>query len=44
MVLRDGEPSGKAGSLCKPFLRALILFFASVCKLWVRIRAKARGL
>ena len=28
MVLRDGEPSGKAGSLCKPFLRVLILFFA----------------
>jgi hypothetical protein len=41
--LLDGEPSGKAGSLCKPFLRALILFFTSVCKMWVRIRASAVG-
>src|SRR2546423_7937042 len=44
MVLLDGEPSGKAGSLCKPFLRALILFFTSVCKMWVRIRSLKQGM
>src|SRR5258708_21974583 len=43
MVLLDGEPSGKAGSPCKRFLRALILLFISVCNMWVRIRALAMG-
>ena len=43
MVLLDGEPSGKAGSLCKRFLRALILLFTSVCKMWVRIRPSGMG-
>src|SRR5229473_3777897 len=37
MVLLDGEPSGKAGSLCKRSLKAFTLLFISVCKLWVRI-------
>jgi hypothetical protein len=31
MVLPVGEPSGKAGSRCKPCLRALIWLFTSVC-------------
>ncbi len=44
MVLLAGEPSGKAGSFSKPFLKALILLFTSVCKMWVRIRLKSRGL
>jgi len=44
MVLLAGEPSGKAGSCCKPFLRARILLFTSVCNMWVSIRSKARGL
>src|SRR5713101_4060780 len=43
MVLPVGEPSGKAGSLCKPFLRAFILLFTSVCKMWVRISALDLG-
>jgi hypothetical protein len=43
MVLPAGEPSGKAGSPCKPFLRALILLFTSVCNMWVRIRLVAVG-
>src|SRR5947209_9351708 len=38
MALLAGEPSGKAGSLCKRLLRALIWLFTSVCKIWVRIR------
>ena len=38
-----GEPSGKAGSLCKPLLRAFISLFISVCKMWVRIRHECRG-
>lgn len=28
-----GEPSGKAGSLCNPFLKAVIWLFISVCKM-----------
>jgi len=43
MVLLAGEPSGKAGSCCKPFLRARILLFTSVCNMWVRIRARSQG-
>jgi hypothetical protein len=43
MVLQAGELSGKAGSLCKPCLRALILLFTSVCNMWVRIRLTRRG-
>ena len=43
MVLLAGEPSGKAGSCCKPFLRARILLFTSVCNMWVRIRAGSQG-
>jgi hypothetical protein len=43
MVLLAGEPSGKAGSLCKRCLRAFILLFTSVCKMWVRISALAQG-
>src|SRR5260370_24796956 len=43
MALRDGEPCGKVGSPCKRFLRALILLFTSVCKLWVRIRSHIVG-
>jgi hypothetical protein len=44
MVLQAGELSGKAGFLCKPCLRALILLFTFVCNMWVRIRAQAQGL
>src|SRR6266849_9046721 len=44
MVLLDGGRSGKAGSLCKRFLKAFTLLFISVCKMWVRIRHKCRGL
>src|SRR5438552_3949242 len=44
MVLRVGEPSGKAGSLCKRFLRAFIWLFTSVCNMWVRIRRFNRGM
>jgi Transposase DNA-binding/Transposase DDE domain len=43
MGLLDGEPSGKAGSLCKRCLRALILLFTSVCKMWVRISPSRGG-
>jgi hypothetical protein len=39
MALLDGEPSGKAGSRCKPCLRVFIWLFTSVYKMWVRIRA-----
>jgi hypothetical protein len=39
MVLLDGEPSGKAGSLCKRSLKAFTLLFISVCNMWVRISA-----
>ncbi len=44
MGLLDGEPSGKASSLCKRFLRVLILLFTSVCNMWVRIRATSGGI
>src|SRR2546425_12457318 len=44
MGLRDGEPFGKAGSLCKPSLKAFTLLLISVCKMWVRIRPGRRGL
>src|SRR6266566_8012828 len=44
MVLLDGEPSGKVGFRCKRFSKAFTLLFISVCNMWVRIRAKARGL
>jgi hypothetical protein len=44
MGLRDGAPSGKAGSLCTPFLRAFTLLLSSVCKMWVRIRRERWGL
>jgi hypothetical protein len=37
MVLLDGEPFGKAGSLCKRSLKAFTLLFISVCNIWVRI-------
>src|SRR5436305_10564523 len=43
MALLDGEPSGKAGSRCKPCLRVFIWLFTSVYKMWVRIRAQAAG-
>ena len=44
MVLLDGEPFGKASSLCKRSLKAFILLFISVCKMWVRIRLEREGL
>jgi hypothetical protein len=44
MVLLDGEPSGKVGSLCKRFLRAFTLLFTSVCKMWVRISPSGLGI
>src|SRR5258708_26135919 len=44
MVLLAGEPSGKAGSFCKRCLRALILLFTSVCKMWVKDRPGRQGL
>src|SRR5713226_6738518 len=43
MVLLDGGRSGKAGSLCKRFLKAFTLLFISVCKMWVRISPGAGG-
>lgn len=43
MVLLAGEPTGKAGSLCKRCLRALIWLFISLCKMWVRIRPSGMG-
>jgi Transposase DDE domain len=44
MVLLDGEPFGKAGSLCKRSWKASTLLFISVCKMWVRIRLESAGL
>jgi hypothetical protein len=43
MALLDGEPFGKAGSLCKPSLKAFILLFISGCKMWVRISLTGVG-
>jgi hypothetical protein len=37
MVLLAGEPSGKAGSRCKRFLKVFTVLVISVYKMWVRI-------
>ena len=44
MVLLDGGPSGRAGSLFKHCLRVFTSLFTSVCKMWVRISLERTGL